>query len=59
MNRFNRTIIICIFFLSGLCFAQQAMAFLANDLQDGQHVLLMRHADAPGYGDPAGYVVTQ
>ncbi|QWE07799.1 histidine phosphatase family protein [Polynucleobacter sp. JS-JIR-5-A7] len=35
------------------------MATLANDLQDGQHVLLMRHADAPGYGDPAGYVISQ
>lgn len=32
-----------------------AQANLAYDLSDGQHVLLMRHADAPGYGDPAGY----
>jgi phosphohistidine phosphatase SixA len=32
-----------------------AMADLAKDLRDGQHVLLMRHADAPGYGDPQGY----
>jgi len=32
-----------------------AQANLASDLNDGQHVLLMRHADAPGYGDPAGY----
>lgn len=32
-----------------------AQASLVNDLNDGQHVLLMRHADAPGYGDPAGY----
>ena len=30
-------------------------ASLASDLTDGQHVLLMRHADAPGYGDPKGY----
>ena len=59
MNRFNRVITTCIFFLSGLCIAQQAMAHLTNDLQDGQHVLLMRHADAPGFGDPAGYVVAQ
>lgn len=59
MNRFNRIISVWIFLLSGLCSAQQVMAALANDLQDGQHVLLMRHADAPGYGDPAGYVVTQ
>ena len=32
-----------------------SFANLANDLTDGFHVLLMRHADAPGYGDPAGY----
>lgn len=32
-----------------------AMANLASALTDGQHVLLMRHADAPGYGDPVGY----
>ena len=32
-----------------------ANANLVNDLNDGQHVLLMRHADAPGYGDPKGY----
>ena len=34
-------------------------ANLANDLSDGQHVLLMRHADAPGYGDPTGYQLDQ
>jgi phosphohistidine phosphatase SixA len=43
--------------LSLLPFA--ASASLANDLSDGQHVLLMRHADAPGYGDPAGYQLDQ
>ena len=32
---------------------------MVDDLRDGQHVLLMRHADAPGYGDPAGYVIGQ
>ena len=36
-------------------FAIPTKANLATDLNDGQHVLLMRHADAPGYGDPAGY----
>jgi phosphohistidine phosphatase SixA len=59
MNRFNRTITTCIFLLCGLCIAQQATASLEDDLQDGRHVLLMRHADAPGYGDPAGYVISQ
>jgi phosphohistidine phosphatase SixA len=32
-----------------------AYASLVGDLTDGQHVLLIRHADAPGYGDPKGY----
>ncbi|WP_215375459.1 histidine phosphatase family protein [Polynucleobacter asymbioticus] len=36
-----------------------AQTELANAMQDGQHVLLMRHADAPGYGDPRGYQLTQ
>ena len=59
MKHFNQTIAKYIFFLCGLFTAQQAIATLTNDLQDGQHVLLMRHADAPGYGDPAGYVIGQ
>ena len=36
-----------------------AQTELANAMQDGHHVLLMRHADAPGYGDPQGYQLTQ
>ncbi len=32
---------------------------LASNLHDGQHVLLMRHADAPGYGDPQNYLINQ
>ena len=59
MTRLNRTIAQCIFLLSSFFIAQQATASLVSDLQDGQHVLLMRHADAPGYGDPAGYVIGQ
>ena len=59
MTRFNRTIARYIFLLSSLFIAQQATASLVNDLQDGQHALLMRHADAPGFGDPAGYVIGQ
>lgn len=45
------------FFISALLtlFTLPANASLASSLSDGQHVLLMRHADAPGYGDPAGY----
>ena len=45
--------------LSFFCAMAPAKAGLAQDLMDGQHVLLMRHADAPGYGDPAGYVIGQ
>ena len=37
----------------------QVMANLTQDLSDGRHVLLMRHADAPGYGDPKGYQLDQ
>ena len=36
-----------------------ALADLAKDLTDGQHVLMMRHADAPGIGDPSGYQLNQ
>ncbi len=32
-----------------------AQTALANALQDGKHILLMRHADAPGFGDPQNY----
>ena len=59
MTRIKRLITPLIFLFSCLCAVEQAQAGLANDLQDGQHVLLMRHADAPGYGDPAGYVISQ
>lgn len=59
MTRFNQTIAAYIFLLSNLFITQQATASLVSDLQDGQHVLLMRHADAPGFGDPAGYVISQ
>ncbi len=56
---FRRIISHFIFLLTCLCFIEHATAGLVNDMQDGQHVLLMRHADAPGYGDPAGYVISQ
>jgi phosphohistidine phosphatase SixA len=59
MGQLSRIIALIIFIFSNLLFVQQVKASLANDLQDGQHVLLMRHADAPGYGDPAGYVLSQ
>ena len=49
--------------LCALLFTQSnlvvAQSELANKLQDGTHVLLMRHADAPGYGDPKNYQISQ
>ena len=59
MTRFIQTTATYLVLLSGFFIPQQASASLANDLQDGQHVLLMRHADAPGYGDPAGYIISK
>lgn len=38
---------------------QTAVAGLVDDLTDGRHVLMMRHADAPGFGDPSGYTLDQ
>jgi phosphohistidine phosphatase SixA len=54
MNFINILIATVMSIVVGL-FPLAANANLASDLNDGQHVLLMRHADAPGYGDPAGY----
>lgn len=59
MTRIQRIFATLIFLLSCICTVERANAGLASDLQDGQHVLLMRHADAPGYGDPTGYVIGQ
>jgi hypothetical protein len=42
-----------------LIISSTATASLLSDLQDGHHILLMRHADAPGYGDPPGYKLEQ
>jgi phosphohistidine phosphatase SixA len=45
--------------LLGAITTTPAFANLAQDLTDGRHVLLMRHADAPGIGDPRGYQLDQ
>jgi hypothetical protein len=50
-------VLICLSLL--LTGAQPALAGLSDDLTDSQHVLLMRHADAPGVGDPPGYRLDQ
>lgn len=36
-----------------------ALANLASPMTDGQHILFMRHADAPGFSDPAGFRLDQ
>jgi phosphohistidine phosphatase SixA len=43
----------CLFL--GLNHAVSGTTLFSQKLSDGQHVLLMRHANAPGYGDPTGY----
>lgn len=42
-----------------LCLSTLAVANLASPMTDGQHILFMRHADAPGFSDPAGYRLDQ
>ncbi len=55
--RASSLVLVCFsLLLSG---TQPALAGLLDDLTDGQHVLLMRHADAPGVGDPSGYRLDQ
>ena len=57
----NLTPIITAFILSVLTALHPAYAQsnISSDLRDGNHVLLMRHADAPGFGDPTGYRIDQ
>jgi len=55
--RASQLMLVCLSLL--VAGAQPASAGLLDDLTDGQHVLLMRHADAPGVGDPAGYRLDQ
>jgi phosphohistidine phosphatase SixA len=42
-----------------LCLSTAAVANLVSPMTDGQHILFMRHADAPGFSDPAGYRLDQ
>ncbi|MBU3612118.1 histidine phosphatase family protein [Polynucleobacter sp. MG-27-Goln-C1] len=51
--------LIALLMLVGVQTTTLAQTELASAMQDGQHVLLMRHADAPGYGDPQGYQLNQ
>lgn len=56
--RLSFLIIICTLLFTQSKFAT-AQSDLASKLKDGNHVLLMRHADAPGYGDPQNYQISQ
>ncbi len=59
MMKFLPTLLVTLATIIGTHASALAQTEFANALQDGQHVLLMRHADAPGYGDPRGYQLTQ
>ena len=49
--RLSRLLLGCFF----LAASQLTHAGLKEDLETGSYVLMMRHADAPGYSDPDGY----
>lgn len=51
--------LIALLMFAGVQTMTLAQTELASAMQDGQHVLIMRHADAPGYGDPQGYQLNQ
>jgi phosphohistidine phosphatase SixA len=60
-NNYSVTVLkkIILMLLLGLSAIGVAQADLLGDLTDGQHVLMIRHADAPGVGDPTGYKLDQ
>lgn len=51
LHLISRLLISCFF----LAATQLSHAGLKEDLETGSYVLMMRHADAPGYSDPDGY----
>lgn len=53
--KFNKISFLFLFCAVLSTVSTSCLANLGHDLSDGEHVLLMRHADAPGYGDPPGY----
>jgi len=59
MSQFNQKILTIIITFFGLIFVPHLKAALVEDLKDGQHILLIRHADAPGFGDPKDYIIGQ
>ena len=59
MMKFLPSLLVALATIIGTHTSALAQTEFANAMQDSQHVLLMRHADAPGYGDPRGYQLTQ
>ena len=49
-----KTLIRCLLFALAWLACMAQAGELADRLKDGKHVLLMRHAYAPGVGDPPG-----
>ena len=56
VNVLQKIFLMLLFWASAIGVAQ---ADLLADLTDGQHVLMIRHADAPGMSDPSGYKLDQ
>jgi phosphohistidine phosphatase SixA len=56
VNVLQKLFLMLLFWASAIGVAQ---ADLLADLTDGQHVLMIRHADAPGMSDPSGYKLDQ
>jgi phosphohistidine phosphatase SixA len=56
VNVLQKIFLMLLFWASAIGVAQ---ADLLADLTDGQHVLMIRHADAPGISDPSGYKLDQ
>ncbi len=56
VNGLQKIFLMLLFWASAIGVAQ---ADLLADLTDGQHVLMIRHADAPGISDPSGYNLDQ
>lgn len=50
-NLISHFLIACLLMIA----SQLTHAGLKEDLETGSYVLMMRHADAPGYSDPDGY----
>lgn len=45
-------------FCFGVCVSAAQSSPLLTAMMDGQHILMIRHADAPGFSDPPGFKVS-